>query len=147
MEKVIINKKDNFENFFLDYINFLEGIKTHCKAMHWGISNVIGVTSKQSAHVYLDELLDIISDYQDMIAETSQGALGNYITINNIKGKPIAVEGVADNPHDLCQWLLNNIFTFYESKEVNRPIFAGIKSETETFIKDIEKYNYLFSLC
>lgn len=147
MDKVIINKKMVQEKFFLDYINFLEGIKTHCKAMHWGIIHIADITNKQSAHIYLDELLDIISDYQDMIAETTQGAIGNYITINNIKGKSIPIEEVASTPHNLCQYLLNNVFTFYESSEVNSSYFAGIKSETETFIKNIQKYNYLFSLC
>lgn len=144
MEKVIINKKEQSqESFFLDYINFLEGIKTHCKAMHWGIVNV-DVKSKRGAHIYLDEFLGTISDYQDMIAETSQGILGNYITINNIKGKSIP-DGVATNPHELCQWLQHNVIKFYDLLAL--PAYVGIKSETETFIKDIQKYNYLFNLC
>lgn len=144
MEKVVINKKEQSqESFFLDYINFLEGIKTHCKAMHWGIVN-IDVKSKRGSHIYLDEFLDIISDYQDMIAETSQGILGNYITINNIKGKSIP-DGVATNPYELCQWLQNNVIKFYDSLMLSA--YVGIKSETETFIKDIQKYIYLFNLC
>lgn len=144
MDKVIINKKLTQEEFFLDYINFLEGIKTHCKAMHWGIMNVEGVKSKRGAHIYLDDFLDIISDYQDMIAETTQGILGNYITLANIKGKSVP-QGVADNPHDFCQWLQNNVVNFYNSLDI--PAYVGIKSETETFIKDIQKYNCLFNFC
>lgn len=145
MEKVIINKKEkSAEEFFLDFINFLEGIKTHCKAMHWGVVNVADIKSKRGAHIYLDEFLDIVSDYQDMVAETSQGILGNYITIDNIKGKKVP-EGVATNPHNLCQWLQNNIIDFYNA--LTAPAYVGIKSETETFIKDIQKYNYLFNLC
>lgn len=144
MDKVIINKKEkNQEEFFLDYINFLEGIKTHCKAMHWGIANV-DVKSKRGAHIYLDDFLKIISDYQDMIAETTQGIFGNYITLNNIKGKSVP-QGVAENPHDFCQWLQNNVINFYNS--LNLLCLVGIKSETETFIKEIQKYNYLFNLC
>ena len=143
MDKVIINKNQSQEEFFLDYINFLEGIKTHCKAMHWGIMNV-DVKSKRGAHIYLDDFLEIISNYQDMIAETTQGIFGNFITLKNIKGKPVP-EGVAETPHDFCQWLQNNVITFYNM--LTAPALVGIKSETETFIKDIQKYNYLFNLC
>lgn len=143
MDKIVINKKSQ-EEFFLDYINFLEGIKTHCKAMHWGIMNIAGLTSKQSAHVYLDDFFVIVSDYQDMIAETTQGVLGNYITLTNIKGKSVP-QGVAENPCDLCKWLQKNVVSFYNS--LNISTYIGIKSETETFIKDIQKYIYLFNLC
>lgn len=143
MDKIIINKKSTNEEFFLDYINFLEGIKTHCKAMHWGVLN-IDIRDKRGAHIYLDELLEIISNYQDTIAEVTQGIIGNYITIENIKGKTIP-QNTANTPHDLCQWLLNNVVLFYNN--LNNPSFISIKSETEAFIKDIQKYNYLFNLC
>ena len=139
MEKIVINKKQNQEEFFLDYINFLEGIKTKCKSMHWGILN-INIRDKRGAHIYLDEFLEIISDYQDMIAETTQGILGNYITIDNIEGKKIRI--IDDNPQGLLAILLDNVTNFYNKIE-----YIGIKSETETFIKDIQKYNYLFNLC
>lgn len=146
MDKVIINKKEfSVQEKFLDFLSFLEGIKTHCKVMHWGIIH-INVNSKRGAHIYLDNFLDKISEYEDMIAETSQGILGNYITINNLKGKSV-VEGVAENPNDLCKWLLKNIYIFYNILEDLGNEFVGIKSETETFIKDIQQYNYLFSLC
>lgn len=142
MDKVIINKKEiSREEFFLDYLCFLEAIKTSCKSMHWGIVNT-EVKSKRGAHIYLDDFLDIISNYQDMIAETSQGIIGNYITPNNVKAKNIKD---LNNPHEICQYLLDNVMTFYN--ELQNLSFVGIKSETETFIKDIQKYNYLFNLC
>lgn len=144
MDKVIINKKEQTqEEFFLDYINFLEGIKTHCKTMHWAIANV-NVKDKRGAHIYLDDFLGIVSNYQDMIAEVTQGILGNYITNSSVKGKAVP-RGVAETPYDLCQWLLDNVINFYDSLDIST--YIGIKSETETFIKDIQRYNYLFSLC
>ena len=140
MEKVVINNSVR-QDLFLDYLNFLEAIKTSCKALHWGIVNV-DVQAKRGAHIYLDELLDIVSNYQDMIAEVSQGILGNFITPSNIKAKSIQV---SNTPHELCQYLLDNVTLFYS--KLNQPSYVGIKSETETFIKDIQKYNYLFNLC
>ena len=141
MDKIVVNKK---EDFFLDYISFLEGVKTHCKVMHWGIANIENIRDKKGAHIYLDDFLEIISDYQDMIAEITQGILGNYIKLNKIKGKSIP-EGVAENPHDFCVWLLKNVISFYNLLTFD--FMIGIKSETETFIKDIQKYNYLLNLC
>lgn len=140
MDKVILNSSAR-QDFFLDYLNFLEAIKTSCKAFHWGIMNTI-IQSKRGAHIYLDEFLNIISDYQDMIAETSQGILGSYITPNNVKAKSIKE---LESPNDLCKYLLDNVLIFYN--KLNQPSYVGIKSETETFIKDIQKYNFLFTLC
>ena len=104
--------------------------------MHWGIANIESVRDKRGAHIYLDDFLEIISNYQDMIAETTQGILGNYISLNKIKGKTVP-EGVAENPHDFCQWLQNNVVSFYDS--LNSTTYVNIKSETETFMKDIQK--------
>lgn len=140
MDKININQRA--EDFFLDFINFLEGIKSHCKAMHWGINN-IDIKSKRGAHIYLDDFLDKISNYQDMIAETTQGILGNYITISNIRGKYITSE--VSTPNLLCEFLLKNIYIFYKGLKEEK--YIGIKSETETFIKDIQQFNYLFNLC
>ena len=50
------------ELFFINFINKLEGFKTKCKNLHWS-------APKKNIHVYLDEFLDVISDYQDSIAE------------------------------------------------------------------------------
>ena len=41
---------------FLDFICKLEGWKTKCKNLHWA-------APKKNVHVYLDEFLEVISDY------------------------------------------------------------------------------------
>lgn len=140
MKKVIINS-DSRQEFFLDYICFLEATKTSCKALHWGIVNT-EIRDKRGAHIYLDEFLEVISSYQDMIVEVTQGIIGNYITPTNIKGKEIQYP---NTPHELCQLILDNVFKFYE--KISNAAYVGIKSETETFIKDIQKYNELFIFC
>src|SRR5574344_2558857 len=65
---------------FINFLNKLEGWKTKCKNLHWA-------APKKNIHVYLDEFLDILSDYQDNIAEDYQGILG-HMQPNVIKGVP-----------------------------------------------------------
>ena len=55
--------------FFINFLNRLEGWKTKCKNLHWA-------APKKNIHVYLDEFLEILSDYQDSLAEEYQGLLG-----------------------------------------------------------------------
>lgn len=66
--------------FFINFLNQLEGWKTKCKNLHWA-------APKKNIHVYLDEFLDILSDYQDGLAEGYMGILGK-MQPNAIKGTP-----------------------------------------------------------
>ena len=52
----------NPSEFFISFLNRLEGWKTKCKNLHWA-------APKKNIHVYLDEFLSILSDYQDSLAE------------------------------------------------------------------------------
>ena len=64
--------------FFINFLNQLEGWKTKCKNLHWA-------APKKNIHVYLDEFLSILSGYQDGLAEEYQGLLG-HMQPNVIKG-------------------------------------------------------------
>lgn len=142
MDKVkLVEQQNSVQNFFIDYINFLEAAKTFCKSLHWGAEN-LSLSSKASAHKYLDGLYDIISEYEDTIAEVSQGIYGTFPMIT---GKQIPIEKPLDI-FSLIDLLKKNIFDFYKGlpDEVE---MVGMKSETETFIKNIQKYTYLFNLC
>jgi hypothetical protein len=120
--------------FFINFINVLEGFKTKCKNLHWS-------APKKNIHEYLDAFLKVISDYQDGLAESYQGILG--------KMQPNAIKGVPSdtlNALDFIREVNNKTLEFYNSIPAE-PVYAGIKSECETFIYNISKYNYLFSLC
>lgn len=120
--------------FFINFLNQLEGWKTKCKNLHWA-------APKKNIHVYLDEFLDILSDYQDGLAEEYQGLLGHM--------QPNAIRGtVSDalNAIDFIKEVKDRTIEFY-NKIPNESSFAGIKSECETFIHNILKYKYLFELC
>lgn len=120
--------------FFINFLNQLEGWKTKCKNLHWA-------APKKNIHVYLGEFLDILSDYQDGLAEEYQGLLG-HMQPNAIKG----VESSSLNAIDFISEVKQGTLKFY-SRIPEGIEFSGIKSECETFIHNILKYKYLFELC
>lgn len=120
--------------FFINFLNQLEGWKTKCKNLHWA-------APKKNIHVYLDEFLDVISDYQDGLAEEYQGLLG-HMQPNVIKGTP----SDALNAMDFINEVKAGTTKFYENIPEGT-LYAGIRSECETFIHNILKYKYLFELC
>lgn len=119
---------------FINFLNQLEGWKTKCKNLHWA-------APKKNIHVYLDEFLDVLSEYQDGLAEEYQGLLG-HMQPNVIKGIPSDML----NALDFIKEVRNGTIDFYE-KIPKDTIYAGIRSECETFIHNILKYKYLFELC
>lgn len=119
--------------FFINFLNQLEGWKTKCKNLHWA-------APKKNIHVYLDDFLNVLSDYQDGLAEEYQGILG--------KMQPNAIKGTASdtlNANDFIKEVKAGTIAFYE-KIPQEVIYKGIVSECETFIHNINKYTYLFNL-
>lgn len=128
------SQDENPSQFFISFINLLEGWKTKCKNLHWA-------APKKNIHVYLDEFLDVLSDYQDGLAEEYQGLLG-HMQPNVIKGTPCDCL----NAIDFINEVKSNTYKYYDNIPEGTS-YAGIKSECETFIHNILKYKYLFELC
>lgn len=120
--------------FFISFLNRLEGWKTKCKNLHWA-------APKKNIHVYLDEFLSILSDYQDSLAEGYMGILGR-MQPNVIKGTPSDTL----NAMDFINEVRGATVVFYD-KIPQETVYKGIASECETFIQNINKYKYLFELC
>ncbi len=119
---------------FIDFLNRLEGWKTKCKNLHWA-------AYRKNIHEYLDDFLDILSNYQDGLAEGYMGILG--------KMKPNVIKGVSCNsinPIDFIEEVKDGTLEFYSSIPQDTE-YKGITSECETFIQNINKYRYLFSIC
>lgn len=118
---------------FINFLNQLEGWKTKCKNLHWA-------APKKNIHVYLDEFLDVLSNYQDGLAEEYQGILG--------KMQPNAIKGIPSdtlNASDFINEVKYKTLEFY--KKLPQDVeYKGIVSECETFIHNINKYKYLFGL-
>lgn len=107
---------------FLDFICKLEGWKTKCKNLHWA-------APKKNIHVYLDEFLEVISDYQDTVAEGIMGVLNTHLGPNDVKGDP----GSAYNAQQFINEVKTGTLSFYRQIPED-PLYAGLKSECETFI-------------
>jgi hypothetical protein len=135
MDEMFKTSQDgNPSQFFISFINLLEGWKTKCKNLHWA-------APKKNIHVYLDEFLDVISDYQDGLAEGYMGILG--------KMQPNVIKGTSSdalNAIDFIEEVKAGTLSFYD-KIPQETVYKGITSECETFIQNINKYNYLFHLC
>lgn len=133
MEEERENNSPTGSQFFISFLNQLEGWKTKCKNLHWA-------APKKNIHVYLDEFLEVLSEYQDSIAEDYQGILG-HMNPNVIKGIPsdslTAIEMIMEIKKATCD--------FYTAIPEGT-CYVGIKSETENFIHNLNKYKYLFEL-
>lgn len=119
---------------FISFLNILEGYKTRIKNMHWA-------AFAMTIHERLDEFLDIVSDFQDSIAEDSMGIFGQM--------GPNVINGVLCDSTDPILMLTNlkaKTLSFYSTLQ-DKVEYAGIKSETEVFIHNLNKYTYLFKLC
>ena len=126
MEEERENNSPTGSQFFISFLNQLEGWKTKCKNLHWA-------APKKNIHVYLDEFLDILSDYQDGLAEEEMGIYGKMLP-NVIKG----TESSALTPKEFIYEIRKSTLTFYD-KLPKDSLHAGIRSECETFIHNINK--------
>lgn len=127
-------------NVFLNYVNILEGIKTQIKNVHWA-SLKLPNRDKRGAHLYLDDFVDIVGDFQDTVAESAIGITGVSFDFNTVSGTPFN----ASSTKELMQYIKEKTLNFYANLP-DSPIYAGIKSETETFINNIVIYTYRFEL-
>lgn len=125
--------------FFIGYLNILEGMKTKIKNFHWAAKKLSNA-DKRGTHLYLDEFLDIVSDFQDKVAESYQGILGE-MNVDSIAGVSISCSSTSE----LISYIIDKTTQFYNGMPTDS-IYSGIKSETEVFILNLNKYKYLFRL-
>jgi DNA-binding ferritin-like protein len=129
-----IEKESSESKIFIDFLNLLEGWKTKCKNLHWAAPN-------KNIHEYLDDFLEVLSDYQDGLAEGYMGILGK-MSPNVIKG----TDSETLNAIDFIEEVKEGTLSFY-NRIPQETVYKGIASECETLIQNINKYRYLFSLC
>lgn len=133
MEEERVKTEPTGSQFFIGFINRIEGWKTKCKNLHWA-------STKKNIHVYLDDFLAILQDYQDSLAEEEMGIYGKMLP-NVIKG----TESPSVTPKEFIYEIRKFTLDFYD-KIPQDSLHAGVRSECETFIHNINKYIYLFSL-
>ena len=67
----------------------------------------------------------------------------------NGRVRPDILTGISSNaiePNTFISEIIENTLSFYSQID-SSVVYAGIKSETETFIHNLNKIKYLFSLC
>lgn len=126
--------------FFHEYVNVLEGIKTQTKNVHWA-SLKLPNRDKRGAHLYLDDFLEEVGDFQDLVAESAMGITGVSFDFNTVHGTPFN----ATSTKEFMKYVQDKTKGFYDGIP-DTTICAGIKSETEVFILKINQYVFRFML-
>lgn len=127
--------KDKMYKTFADYANFLEGVKTRSKNVHWGEED-------NSKHVYLDDLIDELSDYEDKIMEAGQSGFGRFKE-GEIEGEKIDI----NDPIELVDEIIERTKDFYEaiSDDENND-YVGEMSWIEDFLATLKQTKYRLQL-
>lgn len=126
-------KEDRMYTVFADFANFLEGVKTRSKNVHWKEED-------NAKHKYLDDLLEELSDYEDKIMEAGQSGFGRFKD-GEINGEEIEV----NDPIELVDLIIDRTKEFY-SKLDNNPEYAGEKSWVEDFMATLKQTKYRLQL-
>lgn len=126
-------KGDGMYAVFADFANFLEGVKTRSKNVHWKEED-------NAKHKYLDDLLEELSDYEDKIMEAGQSGFGRFKD-GEINGEEIEV----NDPIELVDLIIDRTREFY-SKLDNNPEYAGEKSWVEDFMATLKQTKYRLQL-
>ena len=119
---------------FLSFLTDLNGYTIKCKILHWA-------APKNDIHARLDEFYEILAEYSDAFAEGFMGILGKFGPRDvgcSVSSATSAMELVSD--------IEERVTDFYDSLPDDVK-FKGINSDLDSFIQDIQKYKYLFSLC
>lgn len=126
-------KEDSMYTVFADFANFLEGVKTRSKNVHWKEED-------NSKHKYLDDLIEELSDYEDKIMEAGQSGFGRFKD-GEINGEDIEV----NDPIELVDLIIDRTRDFY-SRLDNNPEYAGEKSWVEDFMATLKQTKYRLQL-
>ena len=129
----VLKAKDTMYKVFVDYANFLEGVKTRSKNVHWGEED-------NSKHVYLDDLIEELSEYEDKIMEAGQSEFGRFED-GSVNGEEINV----NDPIELVDLIIERTKIFYDKIGDNTD-YVGEKSWTEDFLATLKQTKYRLQL-
>jgi DNA-binding ferritin-like protein len=122
-----------FDNI-VDHINLLEGFKTLLKGLHWGAPSL-------TMHRAIDDLLTDLTDFEDEIAETTQGVL--FIQIEPSRLNPIRRhETTGLEAVKALRIVVDNLETLIRDKEG----WVGVENVINDFQSKLLKHSYLILL-
>lgn len=124
-------KKD--KSIFNTYLNFLEGAKTRLKNIHWGEED-------NSKHVYLDDLSENVSEFEDKIAEAGQAGFGRFKD-GEIQGDEVE----ESDPVAICQMIFDKTVEF-RKELAGRDEYNGEVSWIDDFLATLKQSKYRLQL-
>lgn len=124
-------KKD--KSIFNTYLNFLEGAKTRLKNIHWREED-------NSKHVYLDDLSENVSEFEDKIAEAGQAGFGRFKD-GEIQGDEVE----ESDPIAICQMIFDKTVEF-RKELAGRDEYNGEVSWIDDFLATLKQSKYRLQL-
>ena len=129
----VIDDEGADKEIFRDYLNFIEGAKTRIKNLHW--------TEEDNAkHVYLDELSEEVSKFEDKIAEAGQANFGRFKD-----GEIVGMDIQTSDPIMIVDLLLDMTNAF-RSKLNERLVYNGEISWVDDFLATLKQIKYRLQL-
>lgn len=132
IEEIEKSKKTD-KSIFNTYLNFLEGTKTRLKNIHWGEED-------NSKHVYLDELSEEVSEFEDKIAEAGQSGFGRFKD-GEIQGDEVK----EDDPVAICQMIFDKTIEF-RKELAEKDEYIGEISWIDDFLATLKQSKYRLQL-
>ena len=128
-------KSENTEckEIFKKYLNFIEGMKTRLKNVHWKEED-------NAVHVYLDDLTNDVSEFEDKLAEAGQSEFGRFQD-GDIQGESIE----ENNPIRLCEMIFDKTKEFRSELE-EREDYEGEISWIDDFLATLKQTKYRLQL-
>ena len=115
----------------LEYVCFLESMKTAYKNIHWDARNM-------SQHKLLDDIGDAIDKFQDEVAEVEQSISGN-LPFNELKSTHYEISTVEKFVNDI----IDKTTEFYKALESKGDKYIGMRSDCESFLSAMQRNLYL----
>lgn len=129
-----LEKSENKDkSIFNTYLNFLEGAKTRLKNIHWGEED-------NSKHVYLDDLSENVSEFEDKIAEAGQAGFGRFKD-GEIQGDEVE----ESDPIAICQMIFDKTVEF-RKELAGRDEYNGEVSWIDDFLATLKQSKYRLQL-
>lgn len=121
------------KSIFNTYLNFLEGAKTRLKNIHWGEED-------NSKHVYLDDLSENVSEFEDKIAEAGQAGFGRFKD-GEIQGDEVE----ESDPIAIC-WMIFDKTVEFRKELAGRDEYNGEVSWIDDFLATLKQSKYRLQL-
>lgn len=119
------------KGFILNMVNMLEAYKTAIKSLHWDSKNL-------SQHELCDKIADTIAEFQDVVSEVEQSISGN-LPLNQLKANRYKVKSLKQFVKDVIETTTK----FYNRLKRKGDEYIGMRSECESFLVQMQRYNYL----